>query len=205
MNKKFVFLGDSLFRGQTMIPNIVHNLMEGKHEVQNLSVLGVKVTKKLLNEQNSWVNNNIIFNYKPNVVVIMLGTNNVNDDNFDKKIFLDNYHFILNQLKEISNPEIYICIPPAIHINYLSSCFKDKSIEDIYNKDFLKDKDFSRKKEILRFLDIIDCIKQIKNVNIIDVFKNSFHKNYYIDDIHFSSHGRNMISHVIFNELKHIV
>ena len=83
----------------------------------------------------------------------------------------------------------------------------EKSMRQLYTKDFFKNKEFEKKNEILKFLDIIEKFQLLKNtdfknIKIIDIFNNSFQTNYYIDDIHLSYHGMDMISSFIVDEIK---
>ena len=210
MSKKIAFIGDSLFRGRHNIPSKVCNILKNKHKILNSSIYGVKITKNLLNEKNSWCNNNNIIKFKPNIVIIMLGTNNVNDKDFNVNTILKDYIYIIKILTNINNPHIFICSPPPI---YLYEFFKkfcnddEKSMRQLYTKDFFKNKEFEKKNEILKFLDIIEKFQLLKNtdfknIKIIDIFNNSFQTNYYIDDIHLSYHGMDMISSFIVDEIK---
>ena len=210
MSKKIAFIGDSLFRGSRNIPTIVSNILKNKHKILNSSIYGLKITKNLLNEKNSWCNNNDIIKFKPNIIIIMLGTNNVNDNDFNVNTILKNYKYILKILTNINNPHIFICLPPPI---YLYEFFKkfcnddEKSMCQLYTKYFLKNKEFEKKNEIIKFLNIIEEFQSLKNmefqnIEIIDVFNNSFQPNYYIDDIHLSYHGMDMIGCFIVDEIK---
>ena len=62
---------------------------------------------------NSLLNRAI--NSLPNIVVIMLGTNDAKDKHWNEKEFRRDYTDLVYQFKNIStNPSIFICIPPPL-------------------------------------------------------------------------------------------
>ena len=60
---------------------------------------------------NEFVNSHLS---EPDIVVIMLGTNDMRDINFDdNSTFVEDYTALIDSYKELSsNPTVYICFPP---------------------------------------------------------------------------------------------
>ena len=57
-------------------------------------------------------------NSKPDIVTIMLGTNDAYEENWNEKQFRSDYLELANRFKQLStNPKIYLMIPPPIYAN----------------------------------------------------------------------------------------
>jgi len=168
-------VGDSI-TAITGYPSDLQSLLGSEYSVRNFGVNGSTV---LLNSWKPYMNQSEFqqaLDFKPNIVIIMLGTN---DDlemlRPSNSSFEEDYAKLINAFQQLeSKPKIWIVTPPPIFSNssdlsspYLSGVIIPK-IEDLANK---------------------------MNLAIIDVYT-AFddHSNYFVDGVHPNAQGAALIA-----------
>ena len=88
---------------------------------------------------------------EPDIVVIMLGTNDMRDINFDENsTFVEDYTALIDSYQALnSNPTVYICYPPP-------------SYADAYG--------ITNERIIGVLIPMITQVAELNNVNVIDVY-----------------------------------
>ena len=118
---KLACVGDSITQGVgagggMSWPDQIGKLLGAKWEVKNFGVSG---TTLLNNGDNPYQKQGAFKNakdYNPDVVVIVLGTNDTKPQNWkNKKHFVADYTDLVNQFAKLpSKPRVFICYPPYI-------------------------------------------------------------------------------------------
>jgi len=119
----------------------------------------------------------------PDIVVIMLGTNDARTDNFQSiNNFVADYTKILNQIQVLdSKPKIFIVKPPPIFENDLD----------------LVPESFSEK-----ILPLIEQVGNENNIEVIDVYSEmKNHPEYFIDGVHPNNEGATVIATQVYNAI----
>jgi acyl-CoA thioesterase I len=119
----------------------------------------------------------------PDVVVIMLGTNDLKNHNWD---FIDNfisdYVKLINDIKMLaSHPSIVVCSVPPILVNYSNGLNAERQLQ--VNALIREAADLAG----ARFLDVNSIF--------------STDKKYFIDGVHPSSRGTSLIASIVYNEI----
>jgi len=118
--------------------------------------------------------------FKPDIVVIMLGTNDAKPQNWKfKDQFLGDYKDLIRQFKEVpSKPRIYICRPP-----YISK----------------QGSDFINAPSLLEQLPLIDAIAKDEGIGLIDAYGSIAEKDKLLPDgVHPNTAGATEIAKVVY-------
>ncbi|MBI4810724.1 MAG: alpha-L-fucosidase [Ignavibacteriales bacterium] len=170
-------------RERNSYPAQLQQMFGKRWEVRNFGLNGRTLLKK--GDYPYWNERELIEvkEFNPNVVIIMLGTNDTKPWNWKyKNEFVSDYEKFIDEFQKIeSHPLIYICIPvPAFP--------GDWGIRD----------------SIIR-VDIIPSIKQIqreKNVSLIDLYTPFTGKSeLFPDEVHPNQDGARLIAREIYNIL----
>ncbi len=179
-------VGDSITNG-TEYPDDLWMMLGVNYAVGNFGVGGATVS---LESNEPYMNQTEFLNAKeflPNVVVIMLGTNDAypsRQQNIGN--FTDDYKRLVDEFQALlSKPKIFIVVPPPIFSNNLGP-----------------------NNEIL-VKDIIPLIKQTANelgLPIIDVYSPLVnHPEYFWDGVHPNSQGAKIISTVVYDAITKLI
>jgi len=135
---KLACVGDSITQGigasgGMAWPDQLAKLLGEKWEVKNFGVSG---TTLLNSGDNPYQKQGAFKNakdFKPDVVVIMLGTNDTKPQNWkNKKRFIADYTDLVNQFAKLpSKPRVFICHPPYIASNDMGSINEPATKEEI--------------------------------------------------------------------------
>lgn len=190
--KKIACIGDSITYGEGLLnrpvnsyPAQLKNRLGLSYDVKNFGVSGATMLKT--GDLSYWnqpeLDSALAFN--PDVIFIMLGSNDSKPWNWDKKEeYKNDYLSLINKFQELpSKPQIYICNPPpAFKIQW--------GINDsIIRKDIIP---------------IIDTIAKIKKLQLIDMHSPFMGKGLYFPDfIHPDSAGASLIAKTIAETLIH--
>lgn len=154
-------------------------MLGSSHDVKNFGLSGSTV---LLNTETPYLYNHQITNaedFLPNIVIIMLGTNDARTDRFHSIAnFAEDYKELIRTIKEFeTKPEIFLVKPPPIFENY-------------YN---LESENFVR-----RIIPLIEQVAIELDLPIIDVYV-ALENNpeYFLDGVHPSSEGAYLIAEKI--------
>jgi lysophospholipase L1-like esterase len=171
-------VGDSITENYGY-PDRLQQLLGNHYNVRNFGHTGSFVI------QNSWkpyINSNDFYEAKdflPNIVVIMLGTNDAHNDLFSSiGNFKNGYETLIKDFQELgTKPKIFLVLPPPLYENELG-----------LNSTTLTQY-------------IIPTIQQIateKNLSLIDVYsKLANHPEYFIDGVHPTREGMLIITDTI--------
>jgi lysophospholipase L1-like esterase len=178
-------LGDSTY------PKHLQRLIGDGYEVRNLGISGRTLLKKgdkpywaesLFPEGKSWA---------PDIVVIMLGTNDTKPQNWDshKNDFLADYKAFVEEWKTLpSKPKVYVCYPVPV--------FKTKQNTD--NK-------FRIRGDVLKneMMPVIKKAAKVEKVKIIDLYKAlSGHGEYFADGVHPNKLGAVLIAEYVAKKIR---
>jgi len=172
-------------RSANCYPNQIQRMLGEKYEVQNFGVSGATLLnlgdKPYMKEQA--YKEAIMF--KPEIVVIKLGTNDSKPHNWDeyKSYFIRDYKSLLTSFK-IANPKvvIFVCLPvPAFG--------------DAFN---IRDKVI--KEEILPLVKIVASEEKVGLINLYDPFLNL--GELFPDKIHPNAKGAKKIAELVFDSIK---
>jgi lysophospholipase L1-like esterase len=179
---KIACVGDSITENYGY-PNRLQDLLGYRYKVENFGYSGSMVI------QSSWklyINSTDFFqatNFLPNIVVIMLGTNDAGDDIYSSiSRFKSDYINLISSFQQLSSkPKIFLVLPPPLFNNNLE-----------LNGTTLTQ-------------NVIPAIKQIaseQNIPLIDVYKNlEGHPEYFVDGVHPTTAGAKIITDTIYQAI----
>lgn len=187
---KIAFIGNSITEGTGLsnpksqsYPGQLANMLNSDWQVGNFGVSGRTMLKK--GDYPIWNENKFkeALAFEPNIVVIMLGTNDSKYYNWAHKAdFYNDYVSMIDTFANLSSkPKIYICYP--LKVFKLLYDIDDKVIHD----------------------EIIPIIHQIsidKNLQIIDFYTPTSDKpEIFSDGIHPTANGAHFVAEIFYNEL----
>jgi len=148
--------------------------------VKNFGTKGTTALKSA--DHPYWLSQNYQYShsYQPDIVIIMLGTNDAKDKNWkNKNAFISDYVALIKSYQKLaSNPTIYLCFPPPVYANIAG--ISDDRIRN----------------------DVIPKIKKIatkSNVETIDIYTLLNHKEaLFPDKIHPNAKGAKQMAQAIY-------
>lgn len=124
-------LGDSITAGQPVVesesyPAVLQSHLGNGYLLRNfgkgLATVHLKdqmPTGETLQPYETSVNFQEVLSWKPNIVLVMLGTNDARGARIFGDAFLSSYASLVDKLKaNLPTPGIYLCIPPPAYTNY---------------------------------------------------------------------------------------
>lgn len=118
---KVACIGDSITNGggpdaASFYPVLLNKMLGEEYEVLNCGESGgtmqTDANKPYWHQKDLWN----VFVYKPDVIVIMLGTNDSKTPNWNADSFERDYQLMIDSLKTLeTNPEIFLCSPPPAY------------------------------------------------------------------------------------------
>jgi acyl-CoA thioesterase I len=175
-------VGDSITEG-TYYPDDLWMLLGANYSVGNFGVGG---TTASLNSESPYMNTSTFEeakNFQPNIVIIMLGTNDANSNILSNNgSFVADYLKLVSQFQELSSkPKIYLVKPPPVFYN-----------GTVPNAEYLRN-------------DVIPNIEQVANqtnLPIIDIYSALLNNSsYFPDGVHPNPDGAELIANVIYNAI----
>ena len=137
---KLAFVGDSITYGvgvsdrfSASLVALVKDALEDNYIVENFGVSG---SSALYSAKTPWINTpeaKLAYEFKPDVLHIMLGTNDIKNENWDagKNNFKDDYKKIVDGFKALNpNLKVYVGIPPRIHKENVFGTRSPKILEE---------------------------------------------------------------------------
>ena len=175
-------VGDSLTHW-TQYPNDLWMLLGSNYSVGKFGVGGATIT---VNSGKPYVNESIFQDakdFKPDIVIIMLGTNDANPAlKLNTSSFVNNYAQLINDFQRLdSKPRVWIVKPPPIFNNGTGLSTENF---DAY---------------------IVPAIEQVAsqtNLPLIDVYNPLLdNPEYFKDGVHLNSEGSQVVANIIYNAL----
>jgi len=115
-------VGDSITEGyglkvqsRTSYPVMLNNILGAKYSVLNNGRSATTLQKK--GDFPYWICKEFsnTFVYKPNIIIIKLGTNDTKPQNWHADKYEQDYQALIDTFKTIStNPKIYLCLPVPV-------------------------------------------------------------------------------------------
>jgi len=115
-------VGDSITEGyglavqsKTGYPVVLDSLLGAGYSVMNLGRSATTLQKH--GDFPYWIAKEFsdVFAYKPNIIVIKLGTNDTKPNNWNQQNYKADYQSMIDTFKTIStNPKIYLCYPVPV-------------------------------------------------------------------------------------------
>ncbi len=123
---------------------------------------------------------------QPDVILLMLGTNDAKDYNWNKMRLIRDYIVFVERLQKLtSHPDVYLMIPPA-------TCMTHRGKATHVVADYVDE-----------LPDLITKISQITHTHVIDLYHvTKGHSDYYFDKIHPNALGNQKIVHKIVQTLE---
>jgi acyl-CoA thioesterase-1 len=119
---KVACIGDSITEGagheqqsKTAYPVILEQLLGADYIVLNAGRSGATMLKE--SDLSYWNCKEIsnVFTYKPDIIIIKLGTNDSKYHNWNQENFRDDYQRMIDTLNTIDGePQIYLCLPVPV-------------------------------------------------------------------------------------------
>lgn len=187
---KVACVGDSITEGyglpyqsKTAYPVVLDSLLGPGYSVLNLGRSATTLRKK--GDFPYWTCKEFydVFAYRPDIIIIQLGTNDTKTENWDSASFAQDYQALIDTFKTISSkPKIYVCLPVPV--------FKSKwTIND----------STLTKWEI----PIIKKLAEKNNLPVMDLhIQMSGYGKYFFDGIHPDVKGAKIMAGVIAHDLK---
>ncbi len=187
---KIACVGDSITEGfglawqsKSAYPVVLDSILGNQYSVLNLGRSATTLRKK--GDFPYWSCKEFydVFAYNPDLIIIMLGTNDTKSQNWDKDSFALDYQALIDTFKTIeSNPKIIVCFPvPVFKTNW---GINDSTIT---------------KWEI----PIIKNLAAKNNLQLIDMYNNMTGQGkYFFDGIHPDEKGAKIMASVIANGIK---
>lgn len=122
------------------------------------------------------------FAYKPNIVVIKLGTNDTKIQNWNAKAFEHDYQALLDTIRTIStHPRIVVCLPVPVYKTEWG--INDSTL-------------------VHGVLPIIQKLAEKNNLTMIDLYNGmSHHNDYFPDNIHPNEAGAKVMANLIADQI----
>jgi lysophospholipase L1-like esterase len=155
---------------------------EGEWQVENF---GLRNKTLLKNGDDPYANTSKFWQsheYNPNIVILMLGTNDVKDQNWVKiEDFEKDYTELISSYANLpSKPTIYICYPPPIYDNPYS--LSSERIKELKQK--------------------IENIASTNSVDIIDIYSVLTNKEgFFSDGVHPNRDGAKVIANTVYEKI----
>ena len=115
-------VGDSITEGyglkvqsRTSYPVMLNNILGAKYSVLNNGRSATTLQKK--GDFPYWICKEFsnVFAYKPNIIIIKLGTNDTKPQNWNATNYERDYQAMIDTFKTIpTNPKIYVCLPAPV-------------------------------------------------------------------------------------------
>lgn len=175
-------IGDSITELSTY-PTDLEDLLGCSYYVREFGVTGATVLNNSYTPYIHQLKFQVAKEFQPDIVVIMLGTNDARDDIYQSiDNFVADYEQVVRQVQELeSNPKIFIVKPPPIFENEVF----------LSNQNLLEG--------------VIPRIEQVANelgLPLIDVYTPlAGHPEYFVDGVHPNYQGASIIANEIYKAL----
>jgi lysophospholipase L1-like esterase len=175
-------VGDSI-TFWTQYPNDLRMLLGSNYSLGNFGVGAATIT---VNAGKPYLNESVLQNakeFKPDIVIIMVGTNDANPAlKLNASNFVNDYVLLISKFQGLdSKPKVWIAKPPPIFNNGTGLSTENF---DTY---------------------IIPAIEQVANqtnLSLIDVYTPLLnHPEYFKDGVHLNSEGSQVVANIIYNAL----
>jgi len=180
-------IGDSITagaripQGEKSYPTQLKEMLGKGYEVRNFGMNGTTMLKKgdnpYWNDSKLWGK---ITRSNPNIVIIMLGSNDTKEKNWQHKAdFVTNYVEMIECFQKMSsNPKVYICHPPPAFPQNFG--ITDKVIKG-------------------ELIPLIDKVGETKSVTVIDNYKPMEGKpELVVDKVHPNGKGAEVIANTVY-------
>ena len=191
---KIACIGDSLTYGylvenreENCYPTVLNDLLGENYVVGNFGVNGHTMLKT--GDQPYWEHENFKLStlFEPDIVVIMLGSNDSKAHNFTNlDDFITTYEEMITHYKALpSKPRIYLATPPTVF------SAKDPAVSTI------------RSEVVDEIAQAIIALGKKLRISVVNVNKKTadFGEGFVDDGVHTNKKGANLIANVVFREL----
>ncbi|MDE6583497.1 MAG: hypothetical protein K2K31_02480 [Clostridia bacterium] len=125
--------------------------------------------------------------FNPNIVFILLGSNDSKENNWNKDKFISDYNNIIDSYQKLSSsPKIYILTPPPVFEVRKKVLYK-------LRKDVIENEIYPIVKDLAK-------TKQIECIDIYKVFENK--KELFADGVHPNPKGSKLLAQKVYEALK---
>ena len=187
---KVACVGDSITEGEGIedpetnsYPSQLNTILGENWQVSNFGHESATLIKG--GNVSYWNTNEFINSHlsEPDIVVIMLGTNDMRDINFDENsTFVEDYTALIDSYKALnSNPTVYICYPPP-------------SYGDAYG--------ITNERIIGVLIPMIIEVAELNNVDVIDIYSPLVNQeDLFPDTIHPNEEGARIIAETVYGSI----
>ncbi len=120
---KIACVGDSITEGhglkcqsKTAYPFVLDSILGSEYQVQNCGRSATTLQRQ--GDFPYWIAKEFgnVFAYKPDIIIIKLGTNDTKPYNWDSKRFETEYQALIDTFKTITTkPKFYLCLPVPVY------------------------------------------------------------------------------------------
>jgi acyl-CoA thioesterase I len=175
-------IGDSITEGSGY-PSMLHQLLGPNYTVANFGVSGSTVTSQSIRPYIDQAAFQEAIDYHPDIVVIMLGTNDANTDIAQNETsFEADYTQIIDSFEQLEGTQlIWVVKSPPIFANNSS-----------YNNTYLENNVFPQ-------IDKVADQMKLPTVDMYSAFGN--HSDYFMDGVHPDSEGASLIASHVYDAI----
>ena len=181
-------MGDSITNGggagiEAFYPTQLDKILGENYEVLNLGESGATMLKggnKPYWHQKDFPN---VFVYQPDIIVILLGTNDSKGFNWNAKNYELDYQSMIDTLQTLpTNPQIYLCSPPPAYNSAWE--ISDSTIQ-------------------AGIIPIVNRLAEKNKLEIIDFYNGMSNKpNLFPDGIHPNAEGKKLMADIVAKAIK---
>jgi acyl-CoA thioesterase-1 len=187
--KRVACIGDSITFGANIenrrrdsYPSDLQQLFGTRYEVHNFGVSGANLIKK--GDKSYWREPAFVeaTSFAPDIVIIMLGTNDTKPQNWRYKAdFPGDLRTLIEHFEALpSKPKIWLCVPPPVYKGNWG--INQKALDEL--------------------MPMIWQVAKEEKLPVIDLFTPlSNHPDYFADGIHPNEKGANIIAKVVYNRI----
>ena len=174
-------------RDKNNYPNILNKMLGDNYCVNNFAYTNRTATKSgdcpLVNEKVYQQS----LDFAPNIVIILLGSNDSKENNWDEEKFVADYTYIVNSYLSLkSSPKVYLLLPPpAFEV-------KGKVLYQI-RKDIIE-------QNIVPAVEKIANTLNVEYIDLYNVFKDK--SDLFFDGVHPNASGSRLLAQTVYEALQ---
>jgi lysophospholipase L1-like esterase len=186
---KIACIGDSNTQSnplnpETSYPAVLQTMLGNDYLVENYGIAGTTLLSKGDNPYiKTWLFNAARFWY-PDVVIILLGTNDSSPENWEPygHEFKENYITIIEKFREIGDPKFLLCYPPPL--------FNNEDANAVIRDEIIP---------------IIQDVANVTGTRSVDLYTSLLDQSYFPDGSHANEEGLKKIAEILYRKVLQVL